>query len=177
MMNLIIQMKTKLKRLYKMKIKCKFLTLWMIFLFFFPFNSCDDNPVSNNENNHLNDLGKEVHRLINLHRISIGLEALEWNELIAGECRTHSTDMANARTINHDGFDERINKIRETITLSWAGENVALNWSVQSAVTSWLNGPGHKSNIESNSNLTGVGVAVDADSALYLTQIFVKSDN
>ena len=93
--------------------KCKFLTLWMLFLFFFfSLSSCDDNPVSNNEDNYLNDLEKEVHRLINLHRTGIGLEPLEWNELIAGECRTHSTDMANARTINHNGFDERINRIK-----------------------------------------------------------------
>jgi uncharacterized protein YkwD len=82
--------------------------------------------------------------------------------------------MANSKTINHDGFYERIDRIKEKIPLNWAGENVALNWSVQAAVTSWLNSPGHKSNIESNSNLTGVGVAFDSDSAMYLTQIFVK---
>ena len=144
---------------------------------FFSLSNCNDNPASSNETNYLDDLGKEVHRLINLHRTSIGLEALEWSEIIATECKAHSIDMANARTINHDGFYERADRIKEKIPLSWAGENVALNWSAQSAVTSWLNSPGHKSNIESNSNLTGVGVAVDADSALYLTQIFVMSSN
>jgi uncharacterized protein YkwD len=149
--------------------------LWLVFLLtLVPLISCENNPVSNNKINFLNDLGKEVHQLINVHRVSIGLSELEWSEIIAAECRTHSIDMANSKIINHDGFYERIDRIKEKIPLNWAGENVALNWSTQAAVTSWLNSPGHKSNIESNSNLTGVGVAFDADSAMYLTQIFVR---
>ena len=47
--------------------------------------------------------------------------------------------------------------------------------NAQGAVTAWLNSPGHKSNIESNSNLTGVGVAFDEDSTMYFTQIFIRS--
>jgi uncharacterized protein YkwD len=137
--------------------------------------ACKGNPVSNNETSYTGNLAKEVHRLINLHRTSIGLEELEWNETIAAECRIHSINMAGIRAINHDRFNEIINKIGVTISLNWASENVALNWSSQAAVTSWLNSPGHKSNIESNSNLTGVGVAFDVDSAMYFTQIFVRS--
>jgi uncharacterized protein YkwD len=150
----------------------------LILLFAFLLLNCSqENPVSNNKTNYLDDLGKEVHRLVNLHRSSIGLLELEWSEIIAAECKTHSIDMANSKTINHDGFYERIDRIKEKIPLNWAGENVALNWSVQAAVTSWLNSPGHKNNIESNANLTGVGVAFDSDSAIYFTQIFVKSSN
>ncbi len=107
----------------------------------------------------------------------MGLAALDWNEIIAIECRQHSQEMANAHTINHDGFNERINKIGETISWNWAGENVAYNYSAESVVTAWLNSPGHKSNIESNSNLTGVGVAYDEDSTIYFTQIFIRSSN
>jgi uncharacterized protein YkwD len=110
-----------------------------------------------------------------VHRVSIGLSELEWSEIVAAECRTHSSNLANIGTINHDGFYERIDRIKQNISLNWAGENVALNWSTKAAVTSWLNSPGHKSNIESNSNLTGVGIAFDADSAMYLTQIFIRS--
>jgi len=146
-----------------------------IFLLLILSISCEDNPVSNNENNPSNSVEQEVHLLINEHRVSIGLAELEWNETIAGQCRNHSIEMANAHTINHDGFNDRINKIGETITWNWAGENVAYNYSAQGAVTAWLNSPGHKSNIESNSNLTGVGVAFDEDSVMYFTQIFIKS--
>jgi uncharacterized protein YkwD len=157
------------------QIKFFFLLLLVLLLAF----SCEDEPVSTNNNNNgtpSNNIEAEVHRLINEHRTKIGLAALEWNDIIAYECRQHSQDMANARTINHDGFNERINKIGETISWSWAGENVAYNYSAQSVVTAWLNSPGHKSNIESNSNLTGIGVAFDEDSVTYFTQIFIRSN-
>jgi uncharacterized protein YkwD len=155
----------------------KYSALFFPIIFF--IIGCEDDPVATNNNNNgtpSNSIEAEVHRLINLHRTGIGLPALEWNETIANECRQHSQEMANAHTINHDGFNERINKIGETIPWSWAGENVAYNYSAQSVVTAWLNSPGHKSNIESNSNLTGVGVAFDEDSVMYFTQIFIRSN-
>ena len=151
--------------------------IYLLFLASFLSTGCKDDPVSTNESNPSNSIEQEVHLLINEHRVSIGLAELEWNETIAEQCRNHSIEMANAHTINHDGFNERINNIRETIPWSWAGENVAYHFSAQGAVTAWLNSPGHKSNIESNSNLTGVGVAFDEDSVMYFTQIFIRSSN
>jgi uncharacterized protein YkwD len=153
---------------------------FIIFQIFFLAFACEDDPVATNNNNGgtpSNKVEAEVHRLINLHRTGMGLAALEWSDVIANESRQHSVEMANAHTINHDGFNERINKIGETISWSWAGENVAYNYSAQSVVTAWLNSPGHKSNIESNSNLTGVGVAFDEDGVMYFTQIFIRSSN
>jgi uncharacterized protein YkwD len=166
----------RIKLAIKNHMKLQYLKLSLILFFtLLHLTACKENLVSNNKTTYQENLEKEVHMLINIHRTSIGLEELEWNETIAIECRIHSNNLAAIRAINHDGFNERINKIRETISLNWAGENVALNWSSHAAVTSWLNSPGHKSNIESNSNLTGVGVAFDVDSAMYLTQIFVRS--
>jgi uncharacterized protein YkwD len=150
-----------------------------LFLILFLSIGCEDDPLTskNNDSTPSNSVEAEVHRLINLHRTGMGLAALEWNETIANECRQHSQEMANAHTINHDGFNERINKIGETISWNWAGENVAYHYSAEGAVTAWLNSPGHKSNIESNSNVTGVGVAYDEDSTIYFTQIFIRSNN
>ena len=151
----------------------------LCFLVLFIATGCEDDPVTtaNNKATPSNSIEAEVHQLINLHRTGMGLTALEWNDIIAEQCRSHSIILANAHTINHDGFNERVNKIGETIPWSWAGENVAYNYSAQGAVTAWLNSPGHKSNIESNSNLTGVGVAFDEDSIVYFTQIFIRSSN
>jgi uncharacterized protein YkwD len=157
------------------KLNLKILLIFLTALIF--LISCEEDSVSPNKKNPSNSIEKEVHQLINAHRTGIGLAPLEWNETIATECRTHSQEMANAHTINHDGFYDRVNKIKETIPWSWAGENVAYHYSAQGAVTAWLNSPGHKSNIESNSNLTGVGVAFDEDSVMYFTQIFIKSSN
>ena len=155
----------------------KYSVLFLLSIFFIV--SCEDDSVTtdNQSGTPSNSVEAEVHRLVNLHRTGMGLPALEWNEIIANECRQHSQEMANAHTINHDGFNERIRKIGETISWGWAGENVAYNYSAESVVTAWLNSPGHKSNIESNSNLTGVGVAFDEDSVIYFTQIFIRSSN
>jgi uncharacterized protein YkwD len=161
-----------------MQMKNHYLNIYLVlFLASILIPGCKENPVANNKITQLELLGKEVHSLINLHRTSVGLTELEWSDIIAAECITHSIDMARNGTIDHNGFYERIDRIKEKITVNWAGENVALNWSTQAAVTSWLNSPGHKNNIESNSNLTGVGIAFDSDSAMYLTQIFVKSSD
>jgi uncharacterized protein YkwD len=161
-----------------MKNKLLKFSFLLIQILFFAF-SCEDDPVSNNNNNNngspSDSVEAEVHRLVNEHRIGMGLSALQWNETIAKECRQHSQDMASTHTLSHDGFNERINKIGETISWSWAGENVAYHYSAQGAVTAWLNSPGHKSNIESNSNLTGVGVAYDGNT-IYFTQIFIRSN-
>lgn len=142
--------------------------------------SCEDDSVTNNNNNNngtsSDSVEAKVHQLVNEHRTGMGLAALQWNETIAIECRIHSEEMANTNSLNHDGFNERINKIGETISWSWAGENVAYNYSAEAVVNAWLNSPGHKSNIESNSNLTGVGVAYDGNT-IYFTQIFIRSSN
>jgi uncharacterized protein YkwD len=157
-----------------------FKTAFLLFVTLFLAFSCEDNPIAGNYNNNNNtssdSVETEVHRLVNEHRTGMGLPALDWNETIAEHCRNHSIEMANAQTINHDGFNERINKIGETISWSWAEENVAYNYSAESVVFAWLNSPGHKSNIESNSNLSGVGVAYDG-STIYFTQIFIRSSN
>jgi len=151
--------------------KVKFLFIAIFIL----STGCEDNPVSTkNNSNPSNSIEKQVHQLINTHRTGMGLPALEWNETIADECREHSQEMADEGTINHNGFNDRINKIGETISWSRAGENVAYNYSAESVVIAWLNSPGHKSNIESNSNLTGVGVAYDGNT-IYFTQIFIRS--
>lgn len=160
-----------------MKNKIMKITL-LLFVIVFSAFSCEDDPVASNNNNNYStpsdSVEAKVHQLVNEHRIGIGLSALEWNETIASECRQHSQEMASTNSLNHDGFNERINKIGETISWSWAGENVAYNYSAEAVVIAWLNSPGHKSNIESNSNLTGVGVAYDGNT-IYFTQIFIRS--
>lgn len=151
---------------------------FLLFIIVISAFSCEDDPIASNNNNNsgnpLDSVEAKVHQLVNEHRIGVGLSALEWNETIANECRLHSEEMASTNSLNHDGFNERINRIGETISWRWAGENVAYNYSAEAVVIAWLNSSGHNSNIESNSNLTGVGVAYDG-STIYFTQIFLMS--
>ena len=82
----------------------------LCFLVLFIATGCEDDPVTtaNNKATPSNSIEAEVHQLINLHRTGMGLTALEWNDIIAEQCRSHSIILANAHTINHDGFNERI---------------------------------------------------------------------
>ena len=141
--------------------------------------SCD----STQDEQEYESIAHQVHELVNEHRVSEGLDTLEWNETIAEICFEHSQDMADGLVpFGHDGFNDRVDQIAQDlgITISAAGENVAYNYNAsdpaQSAVTAWLGSSGHRANIEGNYRLTGVGVACPNNDSLtyYFTQIFIR---
>jgi len=162
-----------------MKYKVK--TINLLFIFLFLSISISGCKISSKPSE--SEVEREVFEMVNQHRVSIGLNALERNETIAGECRTHSRNMASGSVpIGHDGFDQRAVNIRNTIPYTLIGENVAYS-NVGSGGSSpaslvlneWLNNSQHRGNIEGNYNLTGVGVARDGNK-YYITQIFVNSN-
>lgn len=122
------------------------------------------------------DLETKIFKLVNDHRLSIGRAALVWNDLLAGEARTHSREMADGKVpFGHDGFNDRIARINESIPWSAVAENVSLSGSAEDAVNAWLKSADHKANIEKDYDLTGVGVAKGTSgSVYYFTQMFLK---
>ena len=129
------------------------------------------------------DIEREIFDMVNQHRVSMGLDALEWNETIAQQCRNHSGNMASgAVPVGHEGFEQRAANIRNTLSYTTIAENVAYyNTGVGSsspaslAVSGWLGSSSHRENIEGNFNLTGVGVANNGNE-YYYTQIFVDTE-
>lgn len=167
-----------------MKYKLKTVDFFVIFLFLFLLISINGCKVSSSSDPGAAEVEREVFDLVNQHRVSIGLEALEWNETIAAECRDHSRNMASGSVpIAHDGFDQRAANIGNTFPYTLIGENVAyLNIGsggssspASLALNGWLNNFQHRENIEGDYNLTGVGVAKDGNK-YYFTQIFVNSN-
>ena len=125
------------------------------------------------------DLEQEVYRLVNQHRSKERFSGLKWSEEIAKECRIHSRSMASAKIqLSHDGFDERMMRIKKKIDFLRGAENVAFNERVKDpareAVETWLKSSGHRTNIENGYDLTGVGVAKSKEGRYYFTQIFIK---
>ena len=119
-------------------------------------------------------LEQQAYARVNEYRRSRGLAALAWNDTIAEQARQHSLAMASGRVpFGHDGLDDRLATIRQTIPWSGAAENVALNRTAGGAVDGWLDSPGHLENIVGNYQLTGVGAAA-AGSSVYFTQIFIR---
>ncbi|MGC9366368.1 MAG: CAP domain-containing protein [bacterium] len=126
----------------------------------------------------LDSLEQEVFNSVNQYRLSRNLGGLQWSDLIAAQCRGHSSDMAaNLQTISHAGFEQRMERLKNEINISSASENVAYNMGLNdpcsAAVTGWINSPGHRANMEGDYLLTGIGIAQDSGGGLYFTQIFI----
>lgn len=118
----------------------------------------------------------QAYTRINEYRGSRGLPALAWADVVATQARQHSQNMAaGATAFGHDGFEQRVAAIGQTIAWSNAGENVALDYSAAGAVEAWIGSPGHRANIEGQYDVTGVGVATGRNGSMYFTQIFIKT--
>ncbi|MBD2502332.1 CAP domain-containing protein [Anabaena azotica] len=114
---------------------------------------------------------------INQYRQSQNLPPLTRNASIDQQARNHSENMASGKVpFSHQGFEQRVQATG--VAFKDAKENVAYNQDrdpATSAVQSWLKSSGHLANIRSNTNLTGIGVAVNGQGVVYLTQIFIRS--
>lgn len=81
-------------------------------------------------------------------------------------------------SFGHEGFSERFSALQKTITIRGIAENVAMNDypnPAPTAVTGWINSPGHKTNLENTSyTQSGLGVAKSSEGNYYFTQIFIK---
>ncbi len=157
------------------------LSVWLLVFFStLAVGGCGDDDKSDRSatNSDLSRLEQSVFSQINQYRQSQGFSALVWDETIATYCRIHSMDMATGRTaFGHDGFQERIDAISGSLSVSAAAENVAYNNHSNPdviAVNGWLDSRGHLENIEGDYDVTGVGVALSGGGNYYFTQIFIR---
>lgn len=125
---------------------------------------------------------RDTHQRINAFRQSRGLPPLIWDDTVADVCREHSQNMADGRVpFSHDGFDGRTDLLFGTFSSARsAAENVAYNQGYPNppatAVSGWIDSPGHYENIVGNWTHTGIGVARNENNAYYFTQIFLRID-
>jgi len=119
----------------------------------------------------------EILKLVNEHRTTIKKSTLELNDIVSQEAKTHTSNMANGSVaFGHDGFSERISRIKAALAGNGAGgENVASGYtSAKAVMDGWLNSAGHKANIEGDYNLIGIAAVQDKSGGYYYTQIFYK---
>jgi uncharacterized protein YkwD len=136
-------------------------------------------PSAVANSNELSAIEQSVFKEINEYRQSQNLSPLTWNDEISQQARKHSEAMASGQVpLSHEGFEERVEAIAKTVSYRGAAENVAANQGHanpgQQAVQGWLSSSGHLRNIEGNYDLTGVGVAKNAQGEYYFTQIFIQ---
>ena len=102
-------------------------------------------------------------RLLNEHRVEVECPALIWDERVANVASAHSTDMARAGYFSHTNLagQSPFDRLRAArITYRAAAENIAYGQQTgQDVLRSWLNSPGHRTNIDNcNYNRHGVGL-------------------
>ncbi len=123
-----------------------------------------------------NDTELKIITLINNHRESIGLNALEVINHISYKSEQHNYYMIDNNLVNHDNFQQRSDNLKQVLGAIKVGENIAYNYSTaDGAVSAWLNSPTHRANIEGD--YTHIGISVTSDPATgkkYYTNIFMK---
>jgi uncharacterized protein YkwD len=124
---------------------------------------------------------QRVFTVVNVYRAANLLPALTWSPVAAQLARNHSINMANGVVpFGHQDVEERFLILRSAIpSLTRFGENVAYNQGsptpVATAINSWVTSPPHYANILGDYNMTGVGVASNAQGEVFFTQIFIKA--
>lgn len=124
-------------------------------------------------------LEQSIHQQINQYRNSRNLPPLTLEPRISEQARIHSQNMASGRVpFSHEGFEQRVKAIGRAIPYRQAAENVAYNQGYSTperqAVEGWIKSTGHRTNIEGQYNLTGIGIVKNAKGEYYFTQIFIN---
>ena len=126
----------------------------------------------------MNSLELATYNLVNKYRQSHNLPPLVADPAISAQAKVHSEQMARSGNMSHDGFNERVASVSKTIVYRSAAENVAYNMGHGQpdlvAVKGWIESPGHQHNMVGRYDLTGVGVAKNAQGEYYFTQIFIR---
>lgn len=122
------------------------------------------------------EMANEILRLVNEHRVSIGLETLKKDQQYASAYAVdHTQYMIESRKISHDNFNERVRALKDRGAAS-VGENVAYGYTeASSLVNAWLNSPSHKRVMEGNYTHSGFGVMKNAQGQYYFTQLFYRN--
>ncbi len=126
-------------------------------------------------------LEQKVIELVNRQRAAAGLSMLATNWELCRVARYKSQDMIDKNYFSHQSptYGSPFRMMEDFgIRFTAAGENIAYGQRTpEEVMNSWMNSPGHRSNILSRTyNQIGVGVAKKANGTYYWTQMFIKSN-
>lgn len=127
-------------------------------------------------------LEKAVSKEVDRRRKENGLKALKSNPELATIARAHCEDMIRRGYFDHKDPEgkQSADRLRGAgLTYSMVGENIFKAWGVDdipaTAAEGWMNSKGHRANIlNGDYTETGMGVAVDDEGAVFITQLFYR---
>ncbi|AFY30741.1 CAP domain-containing protein [Calothrix sp. PCC 7507] len=131
----------------------------------------------------LAQIQQSVHNQVNQYRASKGLAPLKLDACVNKQVQVYAQEMANAgKPLNHQGLEQRSQAVIQTIPHSsyayYENEYYCFGCKsdpATSAVKWWLNSPAHLKNILSQTELTGIGVAVNNKGEYYFAQMFIHA--
>lgn len=140
---------------------------------------CEDPEIVPEGASVMPEMALDAFNLINQHRESKGLPALQHLDAVYYAAQGHTEDMAVGTVpFGHDGFSERVADLKATMSIGTAGENVAYTSHSDAAshvVQMWLDSDGHRKNIEKAAYThTGLAMVESAEGRYYFTQIFIE---
>jgi uncharacterized protein YkwD len=126
-------------------------------------------------------LERDIEAAVNRVREARGLSRLASSETLRGIARSHSADMAHRGYFSHDspeGAGPADRLILRGVDYEKVSENIftcrGVDDPVRAAVDGWMSSPGHRKNmLDPVVVATGVGVAVNDEGALLVTQMFL----
>lgn len=119
----------------------------------------------------------ELFQRVSLHRHSLGLPRLRFDQGLADIARAHSVNMAfGAVPFSHENFQLRV-QLSVKLGFRGLGENVAYNdyppdTTAAVALAGLVASPPHRRTMEGSWTRTGVGVARSPGGSWYYTQLF-----
>ncbi|MBM1104937.1 CAP domain-containing protein [Aurantibacter crassamenti] len=153
----------------------------MLVLFVCLGSSCSKESLENTNSSDLpiakNNIvvEEELLDVVNNHRLSIGVNTLEFSEEAYVEANAHNDYMISKGNLSHDNFSSRASKIAAVIDVEYVAENVAKNFDTAAgAYENWLGSASHKKTMEGEFTHTAVSVKSDASGKLYFTQLFFR---
>lgn len=115
--------------------------------------------------------------LVNSERSRAGVPALTVNVDLSNMARVKSQDMITNGYFSHNSptYGSPFDMMKAFgISFRTAGENIAMNQSVENAHTSLMNSEGHRANILNPSyTQIGIGIVSDGHGSIYITQEFI----
>ena len=158
----------------------------LIIVFVFALTSCSETSVSEEEQLFENGTTSKVVvelstqeqtllDLVNQHRTSIGLNALEFSAEVYEYASGHNEYMISQGALSHDNFDSRATMVSKITSANFVAENVAKDYIfVENVFEAWLNSTSHKNTIEGDFTHTTLSIIADSEGNPYYTQIFFR---
>ncbi|MEM1257047.1 MAG: CAP domain-containing protein [Bacteroidota bacterium] len=113
--------------------------------------------------------------LVNEHRTSQGLNALEFSAEVYEYASEHNEYMISQGELSHDNFESRASTISGITSANFVAENVAKDYQmVDDALQGWLSSTSHKNTIEGDFTHTTLSIMDDDEGNPYYTQIFFR---